>query len=166
MNTDHRTTRDGVMVADIGFKKQLWTLDKELDVVWDWSGERWEIWRFPGQAKKVRKLKDPRATHVMTIQTQGRAFKELGADILLSLQAGDTQRFSTKELVAYFDALDDNLQRSRERNLRAKIEAITYDNFDWMRGVLKVQVPKMFTGATLLEGPTPQLKMRRAISNA
>ena len=28
---DYRRTNDGVMVADIGFKKQLWALDPELE---------------------------------------------------------------------------------------------------------------------------------------
>ena len=40
---DWRRTEDGVMVADLGFKKQLQALDPELDVVWDWGSARWEI---------------------------------------------------------------------------------------------------------------------------
>ena len=71
---DYRTTNDGVMVADIGFKKQLWALDEELDVVW--NGNKWEIWRFPGQKRNVRKLGDKRAVHVMTVQTQNRKFRD------------------------------------------------------------------------------------------
>ena len=35
------------MVPDRGFKKQLKAIDKELDVVWDWGSEKWEIWKFP-----------------------------------------------------------------------------------------------------------------------
>jgi len=100
---DYRTTCDGVMVADVGFKKQLWALDPELDTVWDWGSNKWEIWRFPGQAKKKVKRIDNKAFHMLTVQTQGRTFRELGADILLKLQAGDPTRYTLKELCAYFD---------------------------------------------------------------
>jgi hypothetical protein len=141
---DWRATRDSVMVADVGFKKQLWALDPELDVVWDWGSEKWEIWKFPEQGGKKKKAMDPKAFHVLTVQTQGRSFRELGADILLRLQAGDPQRYSLKELVAYFDQMDENIQRAKRRDLVNRIESITRENMDWMRGVLKVQVPQSF----------------------
>ncbi len=132
------------MVADMGFKKQLWALDPELDVVWNKLLNKWEIWRFPGQKNTKVKRMDEKAFHMMTIQTQKRTFRELGADILLSLQKGDPTKYSLNELVSYFDKMDDNIQRAKERDFRNKISAITLDNFDWMRGVLKVQVPKSF----------------------
>uniref|UniRef100_A0A6M3K2T1 Uncharacterized protein n=1 Tax=viral metagenome TaxID=1070528 RepID=A0A6M3K2T1_9ZZZZ len=132
------------MVADVGFKKQLWTLDEELDVVWDWASEKWEIWRFPGQGKKLTKRMDDKAHHVMTVQTKGRSFRELGADLLLKLQKGDTHKFTLKELVAYFNQMDDNILRARERELENKIGAITLDTFDYVRGVLKIQVPREY----------------------
>jgi len=141
---DYRRTDDGVMIADIGFKKQLWALDPELDVVWDWGSCRWEIWRFPGQANIKKKVVDNRAFHMMTVQTKGRTFRELGADILLKLQAGDPTRYSLDELCAYFDRMDDNIMRAKEKELRNMIESIALDSFDYARGVLKVQVPKKF----------------------
>jgi len=134
-------TNDGVMVADIGFKKQLWALDPELDVVWDWASQKWEIWRFPGQAKKVTKVMDHRAKHMMTVQTDDRSFRELGADILLTLQKSDPTKYTLNELCDYFDRMDDNIRRAKERELSNMISAITLETFDWVRGVLKVQVP-------------------------
>ena len=159
---DFRRTDDAVMVADIGFKRQLRALDAELDIVW--NGIRWEIWRFPGQGKRVKKLADPRATHVMTVQTQGRTFRELGADILLKLQAGDTQRFSTKELVEYFNALDDNLERAKTKKFEDWFDARKREVAWFTRG-LRVSVPKRFMGGHLLAGPTKELKVRRALAN-
>ncbi len=141
---DYRTTSDGVMVADIGFKKQLWALDPELDVVWDWAGCRWEIWKFPGQAKKVKKRIDERAFHVMTIQTKDKNFRELGADILLKLQWGSWHRWIVKELCEYFDRMDDNIRRARERAFRNWFLDVAYDTFDYVRDVLKVQVPRRY----------------------
>ena len=147
---DYRTTKDGVMVADIGFKKQLWTLDPELDIVWDWGSSKWEIWRFPGQAKKKVKRMDHKAFHMMTVQTQKRTFRELGADILLKLQVGDPTRYSLNELCAYFDQLDDNIQRAKEKDFRNKMRDVVFDTFDYVRGVTKIQVPLKY-------------KLRRAI---
>lgn len=139
---DFRRSSDGVMVADVGFKKQLWALDSELDVVWDWASCKWEIWKFPGQSgKKVKKV-DLNAYHIMTIQTNKKTFRELGADILLKLQIGDTHRYSLKQLVSYFDQMDDNINRAKEKAFRDKIEAISFDTFDYARGVLKVSVPR------------------------
>jgi len=163
---DYRTSNDGVMVADIGFKKQLWALDPELDVVWDWASEKWEIWRFPGQGSKPKKLTDPRATHVMTIQTKKRTFRELGADIILSLQAGDTSRFSLNQLVDYFNKMDDNIQRAKEKQLTNKISDITRESSDYMRGVLKIQVPKRFQSGWLINGPTNTLKIGRILASS
>ena len=141
---DYRTTCDGVMVADVGFKKQLWALDPELDVVWDWGSAKWEIWRFPGQAKKKVKRVDDKAFHMLTIQTQGRTFRELGADILLRLQVGDPTRYSLNELCNYFDQLDDNIQRAKEKEFREKIKTIAFDTYEYTRGILKVQVPRRY----------------------
>lgn len=139
---DYRSTSDGVMVADVGFKKQLWALDSELDVVWDWGARKWEIWRFPGQKGRKRKRVDHLAHHVMTVQTKGRTFRELGADILLKLQKGDPTRYSLEELVRYFDQMDENIRRAKEKAFRDYIESIALETFDYVRGVLKVQVPR------------------------
>ena len=161
---EYRKTNDAVMVADIGFKRQLRALDPELDVVW--NGSKWEIWRFPGQGKRVKKIADPRATHVMTVQTQGRTFRELGADILLRLQEGDTRRFSTKELYDYFDAMDDNIQRAKRREMENWFEARRKE-FEWYGRGLRVAIPKRFlAGSILLEGPAKTMKVRRALQDA
>lgn len=141
---DYRTTNDGVMVADIGFKKQLMALDPELDVVWDWASKKWEIWRFPGQKGKKIKRMDHKAFHVMTIQTRNRTFRELGSDILLKLQEGDPTRFTLKQLVTYFDQMDENIQRAKEKELRERISAVARETYDYIRCVPKVQVPRSF----------------------
>lgn len=159
---EYRTTKDAVMIADVGFKKQLWALDPELDVVW--NGTKWEIWRFPGQGKKTRKLADSRATHVMTVQTEKRTFRELGADILLKLQAGDLQRFSLDEITAYFNALDDNLQRAKVKDFERWFDDRRREVAWFTRG-LRVAVPKRFKGGHLLGGPKKSLKVGRAVGN-
>lgn len=160
---DYRKTNDAVAVADIGFKRQLRALDPELDLVW--NGNKWEIWRFSGQGKRVRKLSDPRAVHVMTVQTQDRSFREVGADILLKLRAGDTQRFSTKELCDYFDAMDDNIERARTKKLENWLEDRRIETAWYTRG-LRISIPKRFmVGSLLLEGPSKEFKVRRALAN-
>ena len=177
---DYRCTCDGVMVGDLGFKKQLWALDKEFDVVWDWGSAKWEIWKFPGQGKVKRKKVDHKAYHVMTVQTQGRTFRELGADVLLNLQKGDSTRYSLEELVGYFDKMDDNIIRAKEKDFRNHMEAIAYETFDYVRGVEKSVVPRRYgikesDSKFLLNVPTskPQtkvfkpatsLKVRRALT--
>jgi len=164
--TDWRQTNSAAMVADVGFKKQLWALDPELDVVWDQAG-RWEIWRFPGQKMKKIKRIDDKAHHVLTVQTNGRSFRELGADILLKLQAGDTSKYSLKQLLDYFDRMDDNIEREKRKNFLRKIEAITWDTFDFARGVMKRQVPRCYnikkSDEKYLLNIPKQIKATRAI---
>ena len=144
LSSERCSTSDSVMVADIGFKKQLWALDPELDVVWNWAIGKWQIWRFPGQAGKKRKRWDDKAACMLTVETQQRTFRELGADVLLQLQKGDPRRYSLKQLVDYFDQMDENIRRAKEKRLRDLIGDITWENYDWMRGVLKIQVPKTY----------------------
>jgi len=138
---DYRASEDGVMIADVGFKRQLWALDPELDVVWDWAAEKWEIWRFPGQKGKKKKRIDHKAMHVMTVQTQGRTFRELGTDVLLTLQEGDTTRFSVKELADFFDQQDENIQRAKRKDLMNHMEAIKLDSDRYVREVYQAHVP-------------------------
>lgn len=161
---DYRKTDDAVMVADVGFKRQLRALDPELDVVW--NGNKWEIWRFPGQGKRVRKLSDPRATHVMSVQTQGRTFRELGADIIIKLQAGDLTRYSTKQICDYFDKMDDNIQRAKMNQFNNWFEDREKETFWYTLGP-RFQIPERFmVGSLVLDGPKRGLKVRRAISDA
>lgn len=112
---------DGLMVPDIGFTKQLHCLDPELEVAWDWGSCKWEIWRFPKDGTE--------AFHVMTVQTKGRTYKELGADVLLQLQKGDPARFTAKGLIAYLDELDSQDRRRKMKDFKNKIEAIALDSF-------------------------------------
>lgn len=160
---EYRKTNDGVMVADIGFKRQLRALDPELDVVW--SGSKWEIWRFPGQKERVKKIASKRATHVMTVQTRKRTFRELGADILLKLQAGDLRKYSVKEINDYFDAMDDNIQRAKMKKIENMLEDRRKE-FEWYGKGLRVSIPERFLpGSIILKGPSQSFKVRRAIEN-
>ena len=132
------------MIADLGFKKQLWALDAELDVVWDWAGSKWEIWKFPGQGKKKVKRMDWKSYHVMTIQTKKRTFRELGADILLKLQLGDPHRYTLKEFVAYFDQLDENVRRAKQKKFEDEMYARHAETFWYHRGLRK-SVPQSYS---------------------
>lgn len=150
-------SNDGVMIGDVGFKKQLWALDKELDLVWDPLGERWEIWRFPGQGDTKRKKIDEKTIHVCSIMTQDRSFREVGADVLLKLQAGDTKRFSTDELADYFDKMDDNIQRAKRRELMNYLEGVDSETKNWW-SKFRTQVPNSY----MIDIPTSK-KVARAI---
>jgi len=128
-------TGDACMVPDRGFVKQLKALDKNFEVIWDWGSKKWEIWRcIPGQEPM----------HQITVQTNERSYRELGADVLLKLQAGDPARFTRNELLNYFDELDEQDRRRKRKALRDKIHAMVGDTFDYARGVLKIQVPKSY----------------------
>ncbi len=157
---DYRATDDGVYVADIGFKKQLWALDPELDVVWDWGSHKWEIWKFPGQPKKLKKRMDHQAYHVMTVQTTKRTFRELGADILLKLQQLDPNRIGYKEIFNYFEKMDDNLKRAKAKALEEKIGSISKE-VDWLFRGVRSQVPKGY----IINVPQ-QTKVQGVLSNA
>ena len=128
---DYRRTNDGVMVADLGFKKQLWALDPELDLVWDAFGSKWEIWKFPHQARKPLKIMRDDAQHIATIQTTGRSFREVGADVLIKLQAGDTRKFSVKEIADYLDKMDDNIERTKRKTFMDEMELIEKSTANW-----------------------------------
>lgn len=119
------------MVADLGFKKQLWALDPELDLVWDGVGEKWEIWKFPHQARKPLKIMRSDTTHVATVQTKGRSFREVGADVLLKLQAGDTMKFSVAEIADYLDKMDDNLIRAKRKAFMDEMALIESGTAKW-----------------------------------
>lgn len=128
-----RAKNDAVMVPDRGFVKQLKKLKESYEVVWDWGAEKWEIWDFP---------KDKSGVHVATIQTKDKNYRELGADVLLKLQAGDTTRFTKQQLYDYFDEMDNQVIRRKRRELMNKIEAVARETFSFARGVLQIQVPR------------------------
>jgi len=143
------------MTPTKGFHKQLQALDPELEIMWDWGSEKWEIWRFP---------KGKPGHHVLTVQTKDKSYRELGADILLKLQQIDSQRFTAKGLVAYFDELDNQVQREKQREFSNKLQAMANEiwDFHWRPNKgggsmgwkpIRVQVPKEY-------------KVRRAIEDA
>jgi hypothetical protein len=146
------------MIASLGFKKQLWTLDKSFDVVWNELGKKWEIWKFPGQEEKKKKVWNDQAFHVMTVQTKDKDYRQLGADIFLSLQKGDTRKFSAKQLAAYFDAIDRNVMRAKEKKLIDEIHARNKD-WAWYATAVRQPVPKEY----IFETPNT-LRVQRAIA--
>lgn len=124
------------MVPDRGFRKQLKKLDDELEVVWDWGRSRWEIWRVPKDGK------DP--FYMLTVETENKEYRELGADVLLKLQQSDPTRYSLSELVAYFDEMDKQDARRRRKKIQNMVEAMALDTFSYVQGILQIQVPKTF----------------------
>jgi len=122
------------MVPDRGFVKQLKKLNPHYEVLWDWGSEKGEIW----------KIKEGLEAHITTIQTRDKGYRDLGADVLLKLQAGDTTRFTAKELYAYFEEMDNQVQRRKRKDLMNKIEAIAMDSFSYAQGIMQVQVPRKF----------------------
>jgi len=160
-----RTTNDGVMVADVGFKKQLQALDKELDIVWDNVSNKWEVWKFIGQGGRVKKRLNPRARHVMTIQTQDRTFREVGADIILNLQKNDLRKYSVEEIMGYFDKMDENILRAKRKRLNDRLSDCSKE-LAWYTKGLRVQVPKRFMNGTMLKNkPSNIKKLVRVIAN-
>ena len=113
----------------------------------------------------MKKLASSKACHVMTVQTGKRSFRELGADIILNLQAGDTRRFSTKELCNFFDDMDDKIKREKVKKVEDWFDSRRREVAWYTRG-LRVTVPKRFlVGSVMLEGPAQNIKVRRAIAN-
>lgn len=135
--------KDAAMVPDRGFVKQLHALDPELWPLWDWGANKWEIWRFPRNGQPE--------FHVMTVQTQGRSYRELGADVLLKLQEGDPTRFTTAQLIAYFDEMDEQILRRKRKQLKDKIEDMALDSFVNIHCKI-IQVPKEMKVRRVLDG--------------
>ncbi len=133
---EYRVRNDAVMVPDRGFQKQLKCLDEELDVVWNWGQDIWEVWRFPKDGKD--------AHHVLSVRTKGKTYRELGADILLQLQEGwQLGNLSVNQLASYLDELDNQVIRRKAKDFSEKINAIARDTMNYASGVLQVQVPRM-----------------------
>lgn len=126
----------GVMVPDRGFRKQLHTLDPNLEVVWDGGSQRWEIWRIPPDGRLSH--------HVMTVQTKDRGYAELSGEVLLKLQQADASKYTAEQFLNYLEELDKQVHRRKAKEFEDKIHAITMENIDWMRGVIKVQVPQAY----------------------
>jgi len=139
-----RAVNHVAMVPDRGFTKQLKKLDPELEVRWDWGSNKWEIWRVPRNGKKP--------FHMLTVRTDKGDYRELGTDILIKLQFGDPWRYSQKQLEDYLIELDLQTQRRKAKDFRNKIESITKDNLNRLRGVLSVQVPRVYRIGRAISG--------------
>lgn len=140
------STTHATMVPDRGFRKQLHALDPELEVVWEWGAQKWQIWRVPKDGTNP--------CHVLTIQTKDRSYRELGTDVLLKLRHGSyLANMTTNQLVNYFNEMDNQVQRRKAKDMENLIHSITLDTLDFQRGVIKLQVPRNY-------------KVRRAILDA
>jgi len=145
---DWRTTTDAVMIPDPSFIRQLRALDPELFVQWDWGAQKWEIWRKP---------KGKPSFHMMTVQNQDRTYRELGADILLKLQAGDPQRYTLKQMVDYFNAMDDAILASKKRAIDNFVESAVKEHLWYIAGY-RAQVPRCYEKAAVkIEGPKNEI---------
>ena len=124
------------MVPDRGFTKQLKTLDKGLEVVWDWGAEKWEIWMFPeGRPKSEGYM-------VTRVQTQGKDYRELGQDILLNLQMHI--QFGPEKIIDYLEEHNEQLMRKKREDFQAKVQAMAMDAWGPLF-TLHSQVPKNYT---------------------
>jgi len=135
---DRRTRNSAVMVPDRGFTKQLKALDEELEVVWNWGQDFWEIWRFPKDEKK-------KPVHLLSVTTKDKTYRELGADVLLKLQYGKhLAELPLNKLTAYFDELDNQVERRKRRDFLNKIEGVANYTFNLVAGIPTVQVPNSY----------------------
>jgi len=118
------------MTPDKGFRRQLKTLDKELDVVWDWGCEKWEIWKIP---------KNGPAYMVSRVQTQGKDYRELGQDVLINLQMH--LQIGPEKILDYLEEHNNQLRRRRQAAFKAKVLAMAQDAWGPLF-TLTSQVPK------------------------
>ena len=79
----------------------------------------------------------------MTIKAKDGSYRDVGADVLLNLQKGDTHKYSLKQLVDYFDQMDKNIRREKEKKLMNLISAMNRDVLEYT-GSRKIAVPKEY----------------------
>jgi hypothetical protein len=127
------------MVPDKGFRRQLKALDNSFEVVWDWGGEKWEIWSFPADGKLPY--------HVTTVQTKNRTYRELGADILVSLQ--QSMSLGYDNIIKYLDEHNNQIQRRKRQDFLDKIQWAVRDNFATIHSVRGRPIEKLY-GAEFL----------------
>lgn len=139
-----KTKTDAEMVPDKGFVKQLKMLHPSFEVVWDKGSHVWEIWDFPEHLEPY---------HVMRIQTKGKSYRELGADVLLSLQKSIffQNNFTVKQICNYLDELDNQVRRRKMKDFSNKIQSIAKDTFLHVHGVMQIQVPRKYKREKFLE---------------
>lgn len=138
-----KRSNDACMTPDRGFVKQLKMLDKEFEVVWDWGKEKWEIWRIPKDGSLP--------LHMCTVETKGKGYRELGADVLMKLREGDPTRFTLNELISYWDEMDDQILRRKKEAFSQKLRDFARDSFTNIHCKI-IQVPR-------------EMKIRRAITD-
>jgi hypothetical protein len=133
-------------VPDKGFVRQLKMLHPSFEVVWDKGSHVWEIWDFPENLEPYS---------VMRVQTKNKTYRELGTDVLLSLQQNIFfhNNFTAKQICDYLDEMDNQVMRRKERDMRNHIQSIARDTFLYTQGVMQIQVPRT-------------LKIERTVGNA
>jgi len=131
------------MVPDRGFTKQLKKLNEDYEVVWDWGSAKWEIWEFPSDGRE--------AYHVLTVETQDKEYRQLGADILLKLQQIDPKKIGAKEILAYLEEMDAQERRKRRQAFKDRIESISRETFSYAMGILQVAVPREYSIARVVK---------------
>lgn len=137
LSSSNYKQRTGVIAPDRGFVKQLKKLHSSFEVIWDNGSEVWEIWDFPEQCEPY---------HVMRVQTAGKSYRALGADVLLQLQKNIYfhNNFTPDQICDYLDEMDKQIMRQKEQDFRNQIEAVALDTFLHVQGVLQLQVPRKY----------------------
>lgn len=136
--SERRRVNDAVMVPDRGFRKQLKALDDELEVVWNWGQEFWEIWRVPKQFGK-------KPFHVLSVVTKDKSYRELGADVLVKLWEGQKLLdMSLSRLTSYFDELDAQVQRRKRQRFMDELRGIGEYTYELVKDLPIVQIPKKY----------------------
>ena len=128
---DRKVKNHVAMIPDQGFTKQLKLIDQDLEVLWDMGTDRWEIWCFPAFGEPY---------HVTTVQTKDRTYKQLSADVLMSLKW--SYDLGPKKILAYLEEQEAQEARRKAKERKDKIDSITREFVDNFRGVIKIQVPR------------------------
>ena len=119
------------MTPDKGFTKQLKKLDKDLEVMWDWGSEVWEIWCFPT---------DGRGDYLVTrVMGKGKSYRELGQDVLLNIQMH--MSIGPENILDYLDEHNNQLERRKAKDFKNKIRDMALDAFTPLFEY-SIQVPK------------------------
>jgi len=134
LNTRGRKINSATMTPDRGFVKQLKKLDSELEVVWNYGSEYWEIWKKPKELGVEPHM-------VTAVKTKNKTYKELGQDVLLKLRWGRPGRFSAKELCDYFEELDNQDRRRKRAKFMNEINSRARDLNKFIY-IKQIQVPR------------------------
>jgi len=128
-------SRAGIHRPDRCFVRRMkkWQFsDERLEVYFNWVTEKWEIWRIPvwGTSRPSRLFILP------SLDARGLLQLERRYRIHTSRSSG--------ELYQYLLRLEQRAEELMQREQENRMEAITQECLDSMRGVLKVQVPMGF----------------------